>query len=215
MKMRGYRTAGMVLVIAGALCRGVTADLLFEEDFQSDLSAWTGKYNGAHHGALVEDPLNLGSGNYVLKFTETASGGDIFTKEIFSAGRDTVVTVSFDYLGLVEQDAGQRAGGFAGLSAGLPGDHHWYAGTGEYPGGLELQLRDNREWNSYEYTFTVPMDFGNSFHLMFEDFRKVKGPAGDAYFDNITVHTAPVPGAALLGILGLGVGGLRLRRRRA
>ena len=53
-------------------------NILFFEDFESDLSRWTGKGRGPTSGIIVPDPLQ---GDRALSFTELASGGDIFTLE--------------------------------------------------------------------------------------------------------------------------------------
>ncbi|MDY0357637.1 MAG: hypothetical protein RBR19_17275 [Sedimentisphaerales bacterium] len=198
-------------VLVGFLGVGALANPLFIEDFESDLSQWTGKNNGAHHGVIVADPLN--AGNNVLSFSATASGGDIFTIAAFDLVAGQQYTISFDYLGLPSQIAG-GAGGFAGLSQAYPGTHLWYYGTNSTSGAAPI-LVDDGQWHTYTYDFIAPSSIGSSIHLMFEDFSySAASVAGDALFDNVQISTIPVPGALLLGSIGLGLTG-HLRRRRA
>ena len=196
-------------ILVGLSCPGALAGPYFYEDFESDLSAWTGKSGGAHHGVIVADPLN--GGNQVLKFTQLSGFGDLFTQDAFDLLPGSTYRLSFDYLGLVNQVPG-GSGGFAGLSAGLPGEHLWYYGTNPTSGAASV-LVDDGQWHHYAYDFTAPTAVGNSVHLMFEDFSgDLGGAVGDAYFDNVAFQV-PLPGAALLGVLGLGTAGWRLRRR--
>ena len=209
MKMVTPRILISAAFVVGMFCSGAMAEMWFYEDFESDLSAWTGKDGGAHHGIIVADPMN--PGNQVLTFTELNGYGDIFTRDTFSHLPERTYQLSFDYLGLVNQVPG-GSGGFAGLSESLPGEHVWYYGTNTTSGAAAVMI-DDGQWHHYDYDFTVPTTWGDSFHLMFEDFRYALpgGTAGDAYFDNISLHT-PLPGAVLLGVLGLGTATWRLRR---
>lgn len=105
---------GMIMIVAvlGCFFATIVHAALFTENFESDLSQWTGKGGGSHHGAIVEDPLN--SNNHVLHFTEKVSGGDIFTADSFNSPNGNFI-LSFDYLGL----SGQDTGGFIGYSYNL------------------------------------------------------------------------------------------------
>lgn len=200
-----------LIVLVGFLGAGAVANPLFIEDFESDLSLWTGKNNGVHNGVIVADPLN--AGNHVLSFSATASGGDIFTIAAFDLVAGQQYTVSFDYLGLPSQIPG-GAGGFAGLSQAYPGTHLWYYGTNSTSGAAPI-LVDDGQWHTYTYDFIAPSSIGGSIHLMFEDYGySAASVAGDALFDNVQISTIPVPGALLLGSIGLGLTG-HLRRRRA
>ena len=199
-----------VLVLAAA----AQADL-FNEDFEGgDLSAWVGQGGGAHHGTIVTDPLD--PGNKVLTFTETNWGGDIFaTAAGFDLTPGQQYTVSFRYLGdPAKGGTSDNLGGYAGLAAGLPGAHKWYYGTGTVSGAADV-LVDNGSWGSYRYDFTAPVPgVGSHIHLMFEDFYLsgygLNDVAGDVYFDDIRL--VPVPGAVLLGIIGLSAVGVKLRK---
>jgi hypothetical protein len=178
---------------------------LFNEDFEGDLSAWVGKSGGAHHGQIVADPLN--ASNNVLNFTLLNSAGDIFSPAL-SVTPGQTYTLSFDYLGVPGRGGvPDDLGGFAGYSLGTPGTHFWLAGTpAAYP-GIVAHLIDDGTWHTYSVDFVPGV---SSIRIMLEDFSGSGGVAGDAYFDDISV--VPVPGAALLGILGLGMVGVALRK---
>jgi len=121
------------------------ASTLFGEQFNSDLSAWTGKSGGTHHGQIVNDPLN--SQNRVLNFTALGSAGDIFSASTFLSLTSGQYILSFDYLGL---DSGHgingNLGGTIGYSYGLPGNHVWLAGT-TLSGGIQKDLLVKEEKN--------------------------------------------------------------------
>ncbi len=210
MTMTVKRTCLSMIVLVSLSSVGAFANPVFVDDFEGDLSLWTGKSGGVHHGVIVADPLN--AGNNVLSFTALNSAGDIFTVAAFDLVAGQAYTVSFDYLGLPNQIPG-GSGGFAGLSQGYPGTHMWYYGTNTTSGAAPI-LVDDGQWHTYTYGFTAPTTIGSSIHLMFEDFRYSSASvAGDAFFDNVQITTVPVPGAMLLGCLGLGLTGY-LRRRR-
>lgn len=208
---RHTKRIGWVIVAVIALAStGAWAGPLFSDDFESGLSLWTGKYDGAHNGAIVVDPLD--SENNVLTFGATNSGGDIFTVASFDLTPGQLYAVSFDYLGQVNQIPG-GSGGFAGLSADYPGSHLWYYGTNTTSGANPI-LVDDGQWHHYTYEFVAPLSIGSSVHLMFEDYNfGGRGVAEDAYFDNVSIATVPVPGAALLGSIGLSLAAY-LRRRK-
>lgn len=198
------------VVLIGILNSGVFASPIFTENFEGNLSLWTGKSGGAHHGLITTDPLN--SGNNVLTFTATNSGGDIFTTAAFNLVAGQQYSVSFDYLGLPGQIPG-GSGGFAGLAQDYPGTHLWYYGTNTTSGASPI-LVDDGQWHSYTYDFIASPQTGNSIHLMFEDYRYPgTNVAGDAFFDNVQISTVPVPGAMALGTIGISLAGY-LRRRK-
>jgi len=208
-----------ILALVATLLLGATASAdLFYEDFESGLSAWVGQGGdpSAHHGQIVADPLNPSSGNNVLTFTQTNWGGDIFaTAAGFAVTPGQQYTISFKYLGDPSQGGTPgNLGGYAGISAGFPSSNHiWYYGTSDVS-SAEPKLIDDGQWHSYSYTFTAYAGM-NPVHLMFEDFYLagygLNNVAGDVYFDDIRL--VPVPGAVLLGLLGLSAAGVTLRRR--
>ncbi len=193
---------------------------MFIDGFENGLAQWTGRSGGAHHGVVVNDPLN--AGNHVLAFTKLISGGDIYSQQLFNLTPGTVYRASFDYLGLaVNGSILGDLGGYAGFSSGFGGNVKWYYATGT-AGGATATLVDDGKWHNYIYDFVAPIVWfggahGNSVHLMFEDF--LGGVPGDAYFDNIRFSLAssipepspiPEPSSALF----LGVGLLFLLTKR-
>jgi hypothetical protein len=198
-----------MIVLVGLFSAG--ANPVFVEDFENDLSLWTGKNGSAHHGVIVADPVN--TGNNALSFTAMNSAGDIVTIAAFNLVAGQAYSVCFDYLGIPNQIA-SGSGGFAGLYQGYPGTHLWYYSTNTTSGAAPI-LVDDGQWHTYTYNFTAPTTVGSSIHLMFEDFRHSSASvAGDAFFDNVRITTVPVPGAMLLRSIGLGLTSY-LRRRRA
>jgi hypothetical protein len=217
-------------VIFGSTAANAT--LLFSDDFEGDLLAWTGKYGGPHSGEIVADPLDLT--NQVLHFTNVASGGDMYTIETFTSQVD-VFRLEFDYLGDLSQggDPGDL-GGFVGITSVDPGTGTYNSGTADWLAGTQdnypyprLELPDTGQWLHIRLFFesTVPV------HLMLEDFYRSNGGnaiAGDAYFDNVELHNpypheeledsanpTPEPGTMLLFGSGmLGLAGLAKRRKK-
>src|SRR5579884_2448622 len=168
----------------------VKAAVVFTEDFEGDLSRWTGQTNGPTSGIIVPDPVGSGRG-HVLTFTNLTFGGDIFTTNVFSFnGTDAI---SFDYLGLpglggVSDDLGGFLGVFDGYI--LPSEEDWKAGTQEtYPG--IVKLIDDGTW--HRYTVTLAGTGTEQFRLAMEDYVGSGGVAGDCFFDNIQIQTT-LPG---------------------
>ncbi len=180
-----------VLIWSLALIPGTAfGSVLFFEDFETDLSQWT-----PGRGVIVSDPL--GSDN-ALSFTGLAAGGDIWTVDSFTSQSGRYV-LSFDYLGTCGY---QGCGGFVGYD---PGDV-WLGGTGGWPSLVTLP--DTGFWVRVTIPFTGPAGI----RLKVEDWSGAGGVAGDVYFDNFLLVTAPEPSTYLL--VGLGLVGLALLRRR-
>ncbi len=205
----------VALIAGGVVVSAASADVVFSEDFESGLGNWTGKSGGAHHGALVADPL--GGGNTVLAFTAMNAAGDLFSLNPIEFDAGTSYVLSFDYLGRTDQGRNASVGtnGYVGLSRGLPGEHVWLYST-QTTSGASGVLVDDNTWHSYEFALDIPDSWADAdgktlAHLMLEDFYGGGGVAGDAYFDNISIRSVPAPfSAALLGMGGLG---LTCRRR--
>ncbi|MCK5830120.1 MAG: hypothetical protein KAH20_07425 [Methylococcales bacterium] len=155
------------------------AATLFEENFEGDLTKWTGKNEGNHSGEIIKDPIG---DDHVLSFKSVTGKGDIFSKVISNPSGK--YTLSFWYLGQKESGSvDDNYGGFVGYNFGNPGDnnHKWLAGTKEDYPGLKAHLKDTEKWEKVTINFTAEKDI----RLTLEDWVDAQGIAGDVYFDDI------------------------------
>lgn len=171
---------------------------LFSEDFESDLSQWTGQDGGAYSAEIVVDPLD--PSNHVVTFRERATYGDIFGTE-FPVIQGMMYVMYLDYLGVPggEGSDPDNLGGFAGYAedTATPIWGYWLAGTFQFPDYPDVQLIDDGTWHSYAIVFNpyaVITPANNTIRVMLEDWDGGIGIPGDAFFDNIRVElTGPVP----------------------
>jgi hypothetical protein len=194
----------MLLMILGLgtmlLCSSQAfADLIpvLTEDFQGDLSQWTGRYDvlASATGQITDGALN---------FTSKGLSAGVFTVETFDPGN---YVLTFDY-------KGQDGGGFIGYTTdyGTNGTNTWLAGNADYSGGdiapTYQSLQDQDGW----YTYTISFIADTPFQLEVEDW---VSPAGNAYFDNLSLVDPPsVPEPATMFLLGFGILGLVAFRKK-
>jgi chitinase len=186
------------------------AQSLFSENFEGDMSQWTGQNGSGHNGQIVTDPLQ--SDNKVLNFNQITNSGDLFSINGTSLVPGQNYLFSLDYLGLEvtgvsnPDDFGGFVGLVNGLYAGPSTNYRWVFGT--QAGGVDSHLIDNNNWSHYEFSFAWDSSLlanGNSsnvVHIMLEDFNYSGGTAGDAYFDNLQITAVPEP--SIFTLLGIG-----------
>nr|WP_314899064.1 glycoside hydrolase family 18 protein [uncultured Deefgea sp.] len=163
------------LLIASAFAQAETAagNVVFEENFEKDLSQWVGlggEDSSAIYTSIVVDPLN--PDNKVARFDKPVNIGDLFSRAKFPEGK---YKISFDYLGM----CGGNCGATLGLDEGKPGrKEQWLASTAT---GFPERLKDTKKWEHYEFDFKGKFDF----HMKWEQWDSAKGSGKDAYIDNI------------------------------
>lgn len=170
-------------ILAACVSLSASAVPIFSSNFESGLGDWEGKSGGAHSGLTVADPLASGHGS-VLTFGSAVAGGDLFSKQVFTAGS---YILAFDYLGMAP---GSQSGGYIGtknyyVPMSLAWGDNWLAGA---PGNYAKSgLIDDGAWHSYSIAFTSLYDF----KLALEDFA-INKTANNAFFDNIVLSTPNV-----------------------
>ncbi|WP_348945675.1 glycoside hydrolase family 18 protein [Chitinibacter sp. FCG-7] len=159
------------MLLASAFVQAQT--VVFEDNFDKDLSQWVGQggeANSPMFTSIEQDPLN--PENKVARFNKPVNIGDIFTKQKFPAGKYKIV---FDYLGT----CGNNCGGTLGIDEGTPGrKEYWIASTAR---GFPNTLKDSKKWEHYEIEFKGRFDF----HIKWEQWDSANGSGKDAYIDNL------------------------------
>ena len=192
------RTVISLVLCSALIASGAVAQTLFADDFESDLSQWTGKGAGAHSGLIVADPVRASNG--VLTFTVVTFAGDIFGPEVTVAPGQRY-TLEFEYLGVPGSGTPGNLGGFIGFAEDTPSSHRWLIGTVLCCGSEDGSLIDDGQWHTYAIEFdpfNVPplaccydgIPTNNTIRVMVEDFVFSGGVAGDVFFDNIELRVA-------------------------
>jgi hypothetical protein len=160
----------VTLAIVGSLAAPVRAQVLFSDNFESELSSW--RYCWGRSALCDLAPVAADVHGHVVSFPKNYSGGNIITKASFPLIPGTNYRLSFDYLGFFD------AGGYIAISPVndvVPTEDDWVFG---YP----KNLTNDQTWHSYRRDFTAPWHGSNTVWLVLE---QNKGTYQHAFFDNI------------------------------
>jgi hypothetical protein len=165
--------------------------VLFEDEFDGDLSAW--ELNA--YGQIVPDPLDVS--NNALSFSHTNVAGDLFSP-VFVLDLNTTYVFSFKYLG---NAGGEETGGFIWLiDSTVQNSPDQAIGWATQPVGVDgsdIELIDDGQWHAYQFTFSPSTVFAQpcvSFQIIVEDWSGAASGspppnvAGDAFFDDIRLY---------------------------
>jgi hypothetical protein len=196
--MKSLLVIFFLVVLPASVCgQPVT---FFIDNFESDLSKWTGTGDGGHNAVIVTDPVT--AGNHAIRFEQVNDSGDIFSIE-FSVNCEDTYVLSFDYLGFeLPGSPADNYGGTVGISDATPADHRWLTGT-IVDNNIILEMTDDNTWHNYRVEFR-PCEMisitNGTIRIMVEDWNGAgcstcpAGVPGDAYFDNFRLERLqPVP----------------------
>lgn len=195
------KRAMFIIAVCAFTTAPVMADLFFD-DFNSEhggvgILNYTGFANWTVTEGTVDligngyfDWFNYAHGLYVDMDGSTGNAGTMETKTSLALDPGTYV-LSFDLAGNHRNDASEMV--TVNVSLGAFSQNY--------------SLSRNAPFTTYTETFTVAT--AGNYDLSFA------GAGGDnigMLLDNVSVNVVPLPGAILLGMLGLSVAGVRLRK---
>ncbi len=195
-----YKHLAAGLLLALGMVGAASADTLFSDSFQGDLSQW----NSNTGGVIVADPLV--SGGSALAFARSIGGGDLFAGATVTSSTSDTFILSYDYLGI------GAGGGYVGINR--DGGETWLAGDGSFP--TDNSNPDTGTWQHVSFQFTQ----AGAITLKLEQWDGQNQTPMQAYFKNLVLTDAngvtavPEPESYAMLLAGLGLLGF-MRRRKA
>jgi len=210
--MHGYRVFAVGVAIVAILAGTSLADVVNGGFETGDLTGWTASsgvsvvtiHNQLDGSAQLPTSWSATEGQYFALLA--TNGPDNFHTLSQSFGAQAGQALSFDYFfdwGDYHTLDDQSYGRLYDSAGALVNEFfHWGAG-----GTLMGADYSNVPWSPQSYTFTAGGTYTLGFGICNDGDSEL-----DSYMGVDNVSVVPVPGAVLLGILGLGAAGIKLRK---
>ena len=177
----------LVLFVCFVPALSQSQEVLLNDDFEGDLSAW----ETVGFGVIVPDPVD--PGNHALSFTGTTNSGNMWSFPL-PVNSNTTYVISFRYLG---NAGGADTGGYLWLVDPMYGNVDSCPVWGTQPENSTYELIDDGQWHTYQLEFHVTDFFdpaSGELLVTVEDWDGAAGSnpppniAGDAFFDDIQIY---------------------------